>query len=103
MKYSAASIRAVLRRSCKAARIAKPVITHTLRHSYATHLLENGTDLRHIQELLGRSKPKTTMIYTHVTSKALMNIKSPLDTIIDQGIVRDKKNHNILLSPKIEG
>lgn len=102
-KYSAESIRAVLRRSCKAAKIVKPVTPHTLRHSYATHLLENGTDLRHIQELLGHSKPETTMIYTHVTSKALMNIKSPLDTIIEQGAVQDKSSQNILLSPKGDG
>ena len=103
MKYSAESVRAVLRRSCKAAKIVKPVTPHTLRHSYATHLLENGTDLRHIQELLGHPKPETTMIYTHVTSKALMNIKSPLDTIIEQGAVRDKSSQNILISPKDDG
>lgn len=77
--YSATSIRSFLKRSCKLAKIEKEVNPHCLRHSYATHLLEQGTDIRYIQELLGHSKPETTMIYTHVTKKDLRNIKSPLD------------------------
>lgn len=81
-KYSAESVRAFLKRSCKIAKITKSVTPHTLRHSYATHLLENGIDLRYIQELLGHSKPETTMIYTHVSKKDLLRIESPLDIAI---------------------
>lgn len=81
-QYSQESIRAFLKRSCKAANITKKVTPHTLRHSYATHLLENGIDLRYIQELLGHAKPETTMIYTHVSKKDLLRIESPLDVAV---------------------
>ena len=81
-KYSAESIRAFLHRCSKAAKITKRVTPHTLRHSYATHLLENGIDLRYIQELLGHAKPETTMIYTHVSKKDLLKIESPLDLAV---------------------
>ena len=77
--YSAASVRSFLRRSCKLAGIKKTITPHSLRHCYATHLLEHGTDIRYIQELLGHSRPETTMIYTRVTKKELRHIKSPLD------------------------
>lgn len=81
-RYSDSSVRKFLHLSTRQAGIVKRVTPHTLRHSYATHLLENGIGLRHIQELLGHAKPETTMIYTHVVKKDLLNIKSPLDTIL---------------------
>jgi integrase/recombinase XerD len=89
--YSTSSIRAVLRRSCELAGITKKVTPHTLRHSYATHLLENGVDIRYIQELLGHKKTETTMIYTHVQRKDLVKIKSPLDLIIEQRLTTQNK------------
>ncbi|WP_299432277.1 tyrosine-type recombinase/integrase [uncultured Maribacter sp.] len=96
--YSESSIRKFLQRSCKAAGINKHVTPHTLRHSYATHLLENGIGLRHIQELLGHSKPETTMIYTHVAKKDLLDIRSPLDIIVTQLTKTNKREQNVLLS-----
>ncbi len=80
-KYSQSSARAVLKQALKKTKITKKVTLHTLRHSYATHLLESGTDIRYIQELLGHNSPKTTMIYTHVSNNSLRNIKSPFDKL----------------------
>ena len=79
--YSPRSIQNVLKLSIEKAKINKPVTLHWLRHSYATHLLENGTDLRYIQELLGHSSSKTTEIYTHVSTKNIQNISSPFDSL----------------------
>lgn len=80
-QYSTGSLRNVLKQAIRKAGISKPVSLHWLRHSYATHLLESGTDLRYIQELLGHSSSRTTEIYTHVSTKSLQNIKSPFDDL----------------------
>jgi integrase/recombinase XerD len=79
--YSDRSLQLVLKQSLQTANIKKPVTLHWLRHSYATHLLESGTDLRYIQELLGHNSSKTTEIYTHVSTKSLQQIKSPFDDL----------------------
>lgn len=99
IRYSGSSIRKFLHRSTQISKICKKVTPHTLRHSYATHLLENGIGLRHIQELLGHSKPETTMIYTHVAKKDLLEIKSPLDTILES-IIKEKEQSKSFLNIK---
>lgn len=80
-QYSRSSLQLVFRKALLRTRIGKKCTLHTLRHSYATHLLESGINLRYIQELLGHSSPKTTMIYTHVSSGAIRNIESPIEKI----------------------
>lgn len=80
-KYSDTSVQQVFKQAKKKAGITAPATVHTLRHSFATHLLENGTDLRYIQTLLGHASSKTTEIYTHVSTKAIGKIRSPLDNL----------------------
>ena len=80
-KYSEKSLENVFKQSLFKARNQKPVTLHWLRHSYATHLLESGTDLRYIQDLLGHKSSKTTEIYTHVSTKNIQNIRSPFDDL----------------------
>ena len=100
-KYTADSVRQFLRKSCLKANIKKPVTPHTLRHSYATHLLENGVDIRYIQSLLGHAKPETTMIYTHVKRKDLMKIQNPLDVALQKINKLDNKEQKLFLSGRI--
>ena len=82
------TVQQVFGHSLDRAGIRKPATVHTLRHSFATHLLENGTDLRYIQELLGHRSSKTTEIYTHVSNRSLAKIVNPLDQI------SETKKHN---------
>ena len=78
-KYAPESLRKVFKMAVFKAGINKHITLHSLRHAYATHLMDRGTDVRIIKELLGHSSIKTTLIYTHVTQKTLENIPSPID------------------------
>ncbi|MBU0958482.1 MAG: tyrosine-type recombinase/integrase [Nanoarchaeota archaeon] len=80
-KYSVRSVQQIIRKSSKKAELKnwKEIHPHTLRHSFATHLIENGYDVSQVQALLGHKSPETTMIYTHISSPKMINIKSPLD------------------------
>jgi len=86
--YSTRSLQQIMRRAVKDSGIQKHVTVHTLRHSFATHLLESGTDIRYIQGLLGHKSITTTTIYTHLTDQKVRNISSPLD---DLGLDNSKK------------
>lgn len=80
-RYAAKSVQQIVFRALQCAGIKRHASPHTLRHSFATHLLEQGTDLRYIQTLLGHSSPKTTEIYTHVSTRNIGQIKSPIDKL----------------------
>jgi len=78
---STTAVREAFKKSLRQAGIKKPAMIHTLRHSFATHLLEAGTDLYHIQHLLGHTNPKTTAVYLHLSRKELTQVTSPLDLL----------------------
>jgi len=78
---SARGIQKIVSITAKKAEINKPVHVHTLRHSFATHLLESGEDIRKIQELLGHASLNTTQLYTHLTTEDLKKVKNPLDSL----------------------
>jgi len=80
-KYSVSSAQKIIQEAVVKAGIKIRVTLHTLRHSYATHLLESGVGLRYIQEILGHQSPKTTMVYTHVSGKSLNEVRSPLEDL----------------------
>ena len=73
------AVQKAIREAARRAGLTKPVSPHTLRHSFATHLLEGGYDIRTVQELLGHADVSTTMIYTHVLNKPGLAVKSPVD------------------------
>ena len=78
-QYSVRSVQQMLRDAVQASGVNPYATVHTLRHSFATHMLENVTDLRYIQELLGHNNPKTRQIYTNITKRGLDKIRGPLD------------------------
>jgi len=80
-RISARAVQKIIGQAAKRAGINKNVHVHTLRHSFATHLLESGEDIRKIQELLGHSNLNTTQLYTHVTAEQLKKVKNPLDSL----------------------
>ncbi len=78
-KYTQRTIQKIIENAAMKSGIRKKITPHTLRHSFATHLLENGTDIRYIKDLLDHSDISTTLIYTRVSNKDICNIKSPMD------------------------
>jgi len=80
-KYNVSSPRNVIKKACKIAKIEKNISCHTLRHSFATHLIEDGYSISEVQSLLGHKSPETTFVYVHIASPNMIKVKSPLDSI----------------------
>jgi site-specific recombinase XerD len=78
---TARTVENIFSNTCESAKILKKATVHSLRHSFATHLLESGVDLRYIQEILGHKSSKTTEVYTHVSTKQIGKFNSPLDNL----------------------
>jgi len=78
-QYSPRSIAEIIKQSCAINGIKRKIHPHTMRHSFATHLIQNGNSVNEVQSLLGHKSPETTMIYVHLASPKMLNIKSPLD------------------------
>lgn len=100
-QYSAVSVRSILKNAAKKARLNKNVTPHMLRHSFATHMIEEGVNLRYVQELLGHTRPETTQIYTHVASEHLMHLKNPFDTLMKDFHQRLPMDNNLTQSTSL--
>lgn len=97
LQYSASSVRGNLKIAVRRARINRQVTPHMLRHSYATHMIEDGVNLRYVQELLGHARLETTQIYTHVATDELMKLKNPFDQMLEKHkgrVITDKNLTN---------
>lgn len=91
--YSDSSVRKILEEARRKAGISKQISPHSLRHSFATHLLENGYSLIEVKELLGHSRLETTMIYLHTPSPNLLNVRSPYDSLLLEQDRRNSENN----------
>jgi site-specific recombinase XerD len=80
-KYSPRTIAEIIKTSCRILEIRRKIHPHTMRHSFATHLIQNGNSVNEVQALLGHKSPETTMVYVHLATPKLINVKSPLDNI----------------------